>query len=50
MECRSLKLGGSVWDKANDIDRRDMLLIDYDEPGGYYPGPDFGCVHHTPCP
>ena len=26
---------------------KDMLLYSYQENGKFYPGPDFGCIHHT---
>jgi hypothetical protein len=29
-----------------DDEKQDMLLYDYSESGGFWVGPEFGCVHH----
>jgi hypothetical protein len=40
--CRSEKLTEN-WGQEHGAD---MLLYEYDEGGGFWTGPDFGCVHH----
>ena len=43
-ECLSGKLVEPGQSKRAD----DELVYSYDEGGRFFPGPKFGCVHHTP--
>ena len=41
-ECRS----GKIHEEDSPTDDTDHLVYPYYEGGAFYPGPDFGCVHH----
>jgi len=43
--CRSDKLAEDRGQETNARD--DMLIYDYNEGGGFWVGPKFGCVHHA---
>jgi hypothetical protein len=43
-ECKSEKIAEDCGQKSPESD--DMLIYSYYEGGGFYPGPDFGCIHH----
>ena len=55
--CRTCKFrnadGKCINDKLDedtgqsDEKRKDMLLYEYSEGGGFFVGESFGCVHHT---
>lgn len=40
--CRHAKICESGKSREGETD---ALLYEYDEGGGFFPGPDFGCVH-----
>jgi len=42
--CISTKLADD-WGQRDD-EKQDMLLYDFSEGGGFWVGPEFGCVHH----
>lgn len=44
--CNSTKLDEGIGQSADK--NKDMLIYEYDEGGSFYPGEDFGCVHHEP--
>ena len=43
--CQSEKLDEDYG--QNDDTKKDMLIYDYNEGGGFWVGPEFGCVHHS---
>ncbi len=45
--CRSPKLAERLNQRDEDKESADMMLYDYYEGGGFWVGPEFGCVHHT---
>lgn len=43
--CKSEKLDE---DYGQSEDKKiDMLIYDYNEGGGFWVGPEFGCIHHN---
>jgi hypothetical protein len=42
--CENPKLTESYWHKKEEA--MDMLIYDYTEGGGFWVGPQFGCIHH----
>ena len=45
--CRSQKLAERLNQRNEDTESADMLLYDYYEGGGFWVGPEFGCVHYA---
>lgn len=43
--CTNEKLNEDLGQSAEE--RIDMLIYDYNELGGFWVGPQFGCVHHS---
>ena len=43
--CKNEKLAED-WGQAGE-EKQDMLLYDYNESGGFWVGPEFGCIHHA---
>ncbi len=51
-EGRQFRFGRCLSDKLIDDDgdhsSADVLMYPFSEGGDFYPGQDFGCVHHEP--
>lgn len=43
--CQNIKLSENFYQKSDEID--DMLIYSYQEGGGFWVGPQFGCVHYA---